>query len=75
MPAPVNMVVASAQNGLSSATLSNDLPQSVYVLVYNESTGAMNLLNNGDLLAPGQSVTIRLNALSYYIVEAVNPDM
>jgi len=73
----VNLVVALAQNGLSSATLANDLPgpQSVYVWLYDESTGAMNLLNNGDLLAPGESVSISFDALAYYIVLDVNPDM
>jgi hypothetical protein len=71
----VNLVVTAAQNGVSSATLTNDLPdnQSVYVWLYDGSTGAWSLQNNDNLLAPGYSVTITFNTQTNYIVEDVNP--
>jgi PASTA domain len=71
----VNLVVTAAQNGVSRATLTNDLPdnQSVYVWLYDGSTGAWSQQNNNNLLAPGYSVTITFNTQTNYIVEDVNP--
>jgi PASTA domain-containing protein len=71
----VNLVVTAAQNGVSSATLTNDLPddQSVYVWLYDGSTGAWSQQNNDNLLAPGYSVTINFSTQATYTVYAVNP--
>jgi hypothetical protein len=72
----VDLTVAAAPTGWSAITLWNNLPddQSVYVDLYDYSTGSWSTQNNGNLLGPGESVTINFPTQTAYKVVDVNPD-
>jgi hypothetical protein len=71
----VDLTVAAAPTGYSSVTLLNNLEnsQSVYVDLYDYSTGSWSTQNNGNLLASGESVTIKLTTQTTYLVVDVDP--
>jgi hypothetical protein len=71
----VNLTDAAPVVGISSVTLANDLADgdSVYVWLYNGSTGQWSEQNGGNILAFGNTVTFSLQSGQGYVVEAIDP--
>jgi hypothetical protein len=71
----VNLTAAAPVVGISSVTLRKDLADghSVYVWLYDGSTGQWAIQNGGSLLASGSTGTFSLQSGRGYVVEAIDP--